>query len=123
MTDQALRTTLAYFEAWTGGDFDKAMTYVSPDITCDAPAGRLQGAEAFRAFMGPFAGMLRSAGLRAAYGDDSTALLMYDTETALVAHAPGAERHTVHDGLITHVQIIFDRLPFEEARRGADQAR
>jgi SnoaL-like domain len=120
VTGTALRTALAYYEAWTGGDFEKAMTYIAPEITCDAPAGPLRGADAFRAFMGPFAAMLRGADLRAAYGDDTTALLMYDTRTALVGHAPGAERHTVENGLITHLQIVFDRQPFTEARLRAN---
>ena len=34
-------------------DFDLAMTFVADDIACDAPTGTLQGAEAFRGFMGP----------------------------------------------------------------------
>ena len=49
-----LDTVLAYYKAWTSHDFDLAMTYVSDDIVCHAPAGQLTGAEAFRAFMEPF---------------------------------------------------------------------
>ncbi len=41
-TPAALTTALAYFHAWTGKDFDQAMTYVADDIACDAPAGRLR---------------------------------------------------------------------------------
>jgi hypothetical protein len=54
MTDRgegALATALAYHRAWTGHDFELAMTYVSDHIVCFAPAGRLDGAEAFRGFM------------------------------------------------------------------------
>ena len=36
-----------------------------------------------------------------------------------VPHAPGAEHHTVTDGLITHVRIVFDRVPFDAARAAA----
>jgi ketosteroid isomerase-like protein len=115
----ALQTALAYFRAWTSHDFEGAMRYVADDIVCDAPAGRLAGAEAFRGFMGPFAQIVTSSRLLAAFGDDETALLMYDTDTAPVEDAPGAECLTVHDGKITHLRIIFDRLPFTEARREA----
>ena len=80
----ALRTALAYYHAWTGHDLDKAMSYVSDDIVCDAPAGRLEGAAAYRGFMGPFVQILRGATLIAAFGDDQTALIMYDTETVPV---------------------------------------
>lgn len=115
----ALATAVAYFQAWTGGDFEQAMTYVADDIVCQAPAGRLEGAEAFRAFMGPFSQIVTRAELLAAFGDDTTAVLIYDTDTVSVKDAPGAECHTVVDGRITHIRIIFDREPFTEARRAA----
>jgi ketosteroid isomerase-like protein len=115
----ALETTLAYFHAWSGGDFDSAMTYVSDDIVCQAPAGTLEGPEAFRDFMGPFSQIVTKAEVVAAFGDDTTAVLVYDTDTVPVKDAPGAECHTVVDGRITHIRIIFDRQPFTEARRAA----
>ena len=118
-TSPARRTALAYHASWTGNDLDRAMTYIAEDIVCDAPAGRIEGAAAYRAFMGPFVGMLISAELIAAFGDGETALLMYDTETALVKHAPGAECVTVRDGKIIFSRFLFDRAPFEAARRAA----
>jgi hypothetical protein len=54
----ALDTALAYYRAWTGHDFGTAMTYIAEDIVCQAPAGRLDGAAAFRGFMGPFVQIL-----------------------------------------------------------------
>ena len=116
----ALQTALAYHQAWTSGDFEQAMTYVADDIVCQAPAGRLDGAEAFRGFMGPFVRILTSSNLIAAFGDDERAVLMYDTDTVPVKDAPGAECVTVNDGKITHMRIIFDRLPFDAARRTAE---
>ena len=113
----ALETTLAYFRAWTGGDFEAALGHIAPDVVCDGPAGTLTGIDAFRGFMGRFAGSLVSSRLLAAYGDDHTALIMYDAATTLVEQAPGAELHTVTDGMITAIKIIFDRQPFVEARR------
>jgi hypothetical protein len=59
------------------------------------------------------------AELIAAFGDDHTALLMYDTDTVPVQHAPGAECHRVQNGKITRITIIFDRQPFTEARAAA----
>lgn len=115
-----LETVLAYFEAWTGHDFDQAMTYLADDLVCYAPAGRLEGAAAFRAFMEPFSQILLKAELLGSYGDDTTAMLMYGTSTHPVADAPGAELHTVHNGKITEIRIIFDRLPFEQARAAAN---
>jgi hypothetical protein len=47
------------------------------------------------------------------------ALIMYDTETLPVRSAPAAECVTVEGGKITHSWFIFDRAPFEAARRAA----
>jgi ketosteroid isomerase-like protein len=115
----ALRVALAYFEAWTGKDLERAMALVDEDIVCDAPAGRIEGAEAYRAFIGPFAQILVEARMIAAFGDEETALVMYDTRTVPVADAPGAECVTVKDGKIVRSRFLFDRAPFEAARAAA----
>ena len=119
----ALRTALAYYQAWTSHDLDRAMSYVADEIVCDAPAGRLEGADAYRAFMGPFVQILRESTLIAAFGDDQTAMIMYQTRTVPVPSAPGAECLTVTDGKITYSRFIFDRAPFDAARAAATQAR
>ena len=116
-TSAALDTAMAYHRAWTSHDFDQAMTYIAENIVCQAPAGRIDGAEAFRAFMEPFSQILTASKLLAAFGDETTAVLMYDADTVPVQEAPGAECLTVTAGKITHMRIIFDRLPFDQARR------
>jgi SnoaL-like domain len=118
-TSPALRTALAYHQAWTSHDLDQAMSYIADDIICDAPAGRLEGADAYRGFMGPFVEILTGSELIGAFGDDRTALIMYDTETVPVKSAPGAEWVTVTDGKITYSRFVFDRTPFDAARRAA----
>ena len=118
-TSEALATALAYYEAWTNHDFDRAMTFIADDIVCHTPAGRLEGANPFRAFMEPFTQMVTRVALIAAFGDDHTAMLMYDTDTLPVPNAPGAECLTVADATITHIRIIFDRAPFIAARQAA----
>jgi hypothetical protein len=122
MTDAispALATALAYYQAWTGHDLDKAMSYIADDIVCDAPAGRLEGADAYRGFMGPFVQILTSATMIAAFGDEQSALVMYDTQTVPVKSAPAAEYVTVTDGKITYSRFVFDRAPFDAARNAA----
>jgi ketosteroid isomerase-like protein len=112
----ALDVALAYHRAWTSGDLDGAMTYIADDVVCDAPAGRIEGAPAYRAFMAPFVGMLNSADLIGAFGDDERAVVVYDTATTLVPSGPAAECVTVRDGRIAYSRFIFDRLPFQQAR-------
>jgi len=101
-----------------------------PAVSCHTPralrvkdhaAGHLEGVQAFHAFMGPFAQILTRSELIAAFGDDTTAILMYDIDTAPVRDAPGAEyvTVTVTAGKITYMRIIFARAPAEAPRRAA----
>jgi hypothetical protein len=112
-----LETALAYFEAWSGKDLDRALTHVDESIVCDAPPGRLEGVAAYRAFLTPFVSGLLSATLLGAFGDEDTALVLYDSATVLVPSAPGAELVTVRDSRIVASRFIFDRLPFYLARQ------
>jgi hypothetical protein len=114
---EPLRVLLAYFHAWTAKDLDLAMSYLADDFVCDAPAGRITGKAAYRQFLEPFAGMLIEARLIGAFGDDAHAMIMYDTRTPAVASGPGAEWVTVSDAGIVASRFLFDRLPFETARR------
>jgi hypothetical protein len=118
-SNPALDTAMAYYHAWTGKDIDKAMTYIADDLVCDAPAGRIEGAAAYQAFLAPFVHILIKAELLSAFGDDTTAVLMYDTQTVPVPSGPGAECLTIADGKITHSRFIFDRTPFDAARKAA----
>jgi hypothetical protein len=61
--------------------------------------------------------MLTGSKLIAAFGDLDTALVMYDTETVLVKSAPGAECVTVNEARITYSRFVFDRAPFDAARK------
>ena len=125
MTDKtagsALQVSLAYYDAWTSQRFDEALTHVDASVVCDAPSGRLEGVTAFRGFMEPFTRILTRSELIASFGDEEASLLMYDTDTVPVNGAPGAEYHTVRDGKITYIRIIFDRAPFEAARQATTE--
>ena len=115
-TSPAPDVALAYHQAWTSHHLDQTMTYIADEIVCDAPAGRLEGAAAYREFMGPFVQILTGSKLIAAFGDDETALVMYDTQTMPVKSAPRAECVTVKNGKITYSLFVFDRAPFNAAR-------
>jgi len=115
----AVQVALAYHSAWTSKDLDAAMRYVADDVVCDSPGGRLEGAAALRGFMEPFSGFVVGSRVLAAFGDEQTAVVYYDTETVPVPSAPAAELLTVRDGRIAHLRIVFDRAPFDAARRAA----
>lgn len=112
----ALETSLSYLRLWTSGASDDAWALLDRDVVCVSPAGVLNGRDAVVAFMAPFAAGLVSSELLGAFGDVESALILYDTATAAVASAPAAELHSVVDGRITGIRIVFDRLPFALAR-------
>lgn len=116
MTGAALDVALAYHRAWAGGDLDAALSYIADDVVCEAPSGRIRGVDGYRAFLEPYLSQLLSVTLLAAFGDDETAVVMYDSATRLVARAPGAECVTVAEGRIVHSWFVFDRAPFQAAR-------
>jgi hypothetical protein len=93
------------------------MIHVASEVVREAPNGRIEGIEALRQFMAPFAQMPTSSDLIAAFGDDETAVLVDNPHTTLVANAPSAECFTVEDGKIVHDLLVFDRTPFDAARR------
>jgi hypothetical protein len=67
----------------------------------------------------PSVRILTGSALIAAFGDDKTAVVVYDTKTVPVASAPAAECVAVTDGRITFNRFIFDRAPFDVARQTA----
>ena len=101
MTDpnpHALATALAYHQAWTSQNLDRAMTYIADDITCEAPGARISGAGQYRDFLGGFMAQLTGVQTVAAFGDDTTAVVFYYPHTATVSDAPTAECFTVAGG-------------------------
>lgn len=111
-TSPALRTALAYHQAWTSQNLDQAMTHVADDIACDAPGARISGAQQYRDFLGRFMTQLTGVQTVAAFGDDTTAVLFYYPHTASTSDAPTAECFTIADGKITRTVLVFDRPSF-----------
>ena len=111
-TPPALAAALAFHHAWTSKNLDQAMTYIADDITADAPGARIAGAEQYRGFLGQFISQLTGVETIAAFGDDTTAVLVYYPHTAQVSDAPTAECFTVTDGKITRIVLAFDPASF-----------
>jgi limonene-1,2-epoxide hydrolase len=118
-TPRAVQIAQAYHRAWADRDLDQVMSYVAEDIICDAPAGRIEGADEYRAFLRPFFKLLKRVELMAHFGDEESAVLMYDTVTLLAASGPACEYITVEDGEINYIRLIFDRAPFQAMAQAA----
>jgi hypothetical protein len=104
-----------FVRAWLGGDVDKAMSFVSPDIVCEAPNGRFEGLERYRQFLQPFTSALISSRVIGVLGDDTHAATVYTTETPFAKDFRGIDYLTVENGKITHVISVFDLSPVIKA--------
>jgi hypothetical protein len=104
-----------FVRAWLGGDVDKAMSFVSPDIVCEAPNGRFEGLERYRQFLQPFTSALISSRVIGVLGDDTHAATVYTTETPFAKDLRGIDYLTVENGKITHVISVFDLSPVIKA--------
>lgn len=108
----ALKTALAYHQAWTSGDLDGAMAYVADDIFCRAPGKDITGKQSYREFLGGFLQVFTGWKDVGAYGDGEHAVLFYYPYTATTTTAPAAEHFTVRDGQIVESLLVFDRLSY-----------
>ncbi len=106
-----------YSRAWMSGDVDKAMSYIADDIVCEAPGGTIEGTSAYRKFLDDFLPILTSAAVTKVFGDDTSAAVVYTTDTKFVPGIRAMDYATVENGKITHVVTVFDRLPLDQARR------
>ena len=114
----ALEVALAWYHARNNHDIDKDMSTVADGIVVDAPGVHLEGRKAFRDFEESFLPMITGATLTAAFGDDQTALLMYDIATVPVPSNYAAACATVTGGKIAALRIVFDQTPFTALQAG-----
>ena len=106
-----------YARAWTGRDVDKAMSYLAEDLVCEAPAGKIEGVPAYREFLAGFLEIMTTATITKVLGDETSAAVVYVTDTKPVQGSRAMDYATVENGKIAHIITVFDRLPFAEARR------
>ncbi|WP_063730795.1 nuclear transport factor 2 family protein [Streptomyces sp. RTd22] len=103
--------------AWMSGDTETALGLVADDVVCDAPSGRIEGLPGYRTFLEGFLPMLTSATITEVFGDETSAAIVYTTDTTFVSDLRASDYLTIENGKITYVQTVFDRLPITEARR------
>jgi len=101
----ALTVAMAFYEAWNGKDLDRAMSYVRDDIVCEAPPGRIQGIEKYRAFWAPFLQIFHQ-------GSCHRCLWRWQNSLADVrrSHDPGGE--------CAHSRLLHDKERQDHRNRG-----
>jgi ketosteroid isomerase-like protein len=110
--DDALQIVEAYHRAWTAGDVDRAMVYVSDDVLCFAPDDEVTTKSEWREYLAGFVPMLTSAPEHARMVDGDRVALWYFPQTAATTTTLASELFTVRHGQIVEIRLAFDRLGY-----------
>lgn len=110
--DNASSVVQAYHEAWTSGDVDLALTYVSENVRCFAPAENVTTKMDWHEYLTSFVPMLTGAPEHARMTDGNRVALWYFPQTAVTATTLASELVTVEDGQIVEIRLAFDRLGY-----------
>lgn len=111
-TDDALSIVEAYHQAWTGGDVDRALTYVSDDARCFAPDESVTTKDDWRGYLTAFVPMLTGALEHTRMTDGDRVALWYFPQTSVTTTTLASELLTVRDGQIVEIRLAFDRLGY-----------
>lgn len=112
LNSDSLSTVQAYHQAWTGGDVDRALTYVSDDVRCFAPDENITTRDDWRAYLTAFVPMLTGAPEHTRMTDQDRVALWYFPQTAVTTTTLASELFTVRHGQIVEIRLAFDRLGY-----------
>ncbi|MBC7560658.1 MAG: nuclear transport factor 2 family protein [Dermatophilaceae bacterium] len=110
--DDALSIVEAYHQAWTGGDVDRALTYVSDDVRCFAPDENVTTKGDWHGYLASFLPMLTGAPEHTRMTGGDRVALWYFPQTAVTTTTLASELFTVRGGQIVEIRLAFDRLSY-----------
>jgi len=105
----------AYYDAWTGRDFDQAVALLARELTVEVPVNDYPTAESFAAALKGFGSMSTRADLLAAMSAGDEGMLLYDMDVPGLGTLRVAEHLTVKDGQITRIRQIHDTAALRAA--------
>ena len=110
--DDALSTVEAYHQAWTSGDVDRALTYLSEDVRCFAPDENVTTKGDWHEYLTSFVPMLTGAPEHTRMTDGDRVALWYFPQTAATTTTLASELFTVRGRQIVEIRLAFDRLGY-----------
>ncbi|MBK8470624.1 MAG: SRPBCC domain-containing protein [Actinomycetales bacterium] len=108
----ALSTVEAYHRAWTSGDVERALTFVSDDVRCFAPDENVTTKNDWHDYLARFVPMLTGAPQHSRMTEGDRVALWYFPQTAVTSTTLASELFTVRGGQIVEIRLAFDRLGY-----------
>lgn len=102
----------SYHDAWTSGDIERALSFLSDDVRCSAPDESVATKDDWRRYLAGFVPMLTGAPMHAEMVDGARVALWYFPQTAATKIPLASELFTVEDGRIVEIRLVFDRLGY-----------
>ena len=106
--DDALTIARTYHDAWTGGDFDRAVSLLASELRVEVPINDYPTTERFAAALRGFGSLARRVELLSAMGAGGEAMLLYDMDVEALGPLRIVEHFTVADGRIVRLRQIHD---------------
>ncbi len=104
----AVGVALAFLDAFAAGDEEALAELLDPEVTFTSPRRSLVGKVVVAAEIGGFARAVSALTVRAAFGDDEQALVLYDLAAGPLGTIRVADRITVRNGRIVADELVFD---------------
>ena len=105
----------AYYTSMGKKDIASIGKYLHPNVECTGPLGKMIGKEAFLEGIKNFASFFKTLTIRAKFGFGDQAMVVYDLDfPEPIGKLSSAALMTLHEGLITKMELFFDARPFEK---------
>jgi len=118
MKNSSLERAVEYYTLVAEKNVEAIKKFLHPDVEFFGPLAALKGLEAVVESTSNFMKMFKSLTIRAKFGADDQAMVVYDVDIPGIAKDfPGASFLTFRDGLIVRIQLFYDGSRVVEKRK------
>lgn len=110
-------TAVAYYTALGNKNIEEVKKYLHPDIQFSDPQEQASGKETVLKAAQGFMGIFKTLIIRAKFGSEDQAMIVYDVEIPNFAKTlRAASLLSFREGLISKIELIYDTRCFVEAK-------
>lgn len=114
-SDDALAVALAYHNAWSTGEYEKAIRLLSRDLKVEVPVNSYPTVKSFAEALVGFGGLVRRVRLLSRLGGVDEATLVYDMDVDKLGTMRVAEHFTIAMNKIVRLRQIHDTAALRAA--------